>query len=124
MRILIVDDQEEMRELIRLSLQELDAEFLEAEDGATALSLFEQSRPAVVLLDVNIKGELNGFEVCQRIKQAPEGRGIKVVVISTRAQLDDLRQGSQAQADRYLTKPFSPAELHRLVTALLEKTPQ
>lgn len=118
-RILIVDDQPEIRELFLLTLKDLDAEFYEAADAEAALALLDSARPHLVVLDVNLRGDLDGFDVCQRIKESPRLKDICVVIVSTRAQTTDVARGAQVEADYYLTKPFSPAELHHLVSQAL-----
>lgn len=122
-RILIVDDQPEIRELILLSLKDLDAEFFEAADAEAALALVQSALPHLVLLDVNLRGPLDGFEVCRRIKASHGLEATCVVIVSTRAQTTDVAKGAQAEADYYLTKPFSPAELHHLVSQALLPSP-
>lgn len=115
--LLIVDDQPEIRELIRLTLGDLDVEILETDDGPAALQLVDEHAPGLVLLDVNLPGDLDGFEICRRLKQSTAGP--RVILITTRAQLEDRARGSEARADHYLTKPFSPGELKQLVSLLL-----
>lgn len=118
-RILIVDDQPELRELILLTLRDLDAEFFEAGDAETALALVQSAQPHLVVLDVNLRGAIDGFEICRRIKESPQLGNICVVIVSTRAQTTDVATGARVLADHYLTKPFSPADLHHLVSRAL-----
>ena len=110
-RILIVDDQGELRKLVRMTLEYANYELHEAENGARALELVGSVRPTLVVLDVMMPGGMDGLEVCEIIKARPETRNTKVLILSARGQLADLEAGRRAGADGYLVKPFSPLEL-------------
>jgi two-component system phosphate regulon response regulator PhoB len=68
-------------------------------------------KPDLMLLDVMMPGELDGLQVCQRIKSDPELKAIKVVLLTARGQQKDREAGTQVGADEYLIKPFSPLQL-------------
>lgn len=123
-RILIVDDQPDIRKLIRLTLQHLDdAEVFEAENGSEGWHMAQDIKPSVMLLDVMMPGELDGYQVCDKVKKHPElGRMTKVILLTARAQKEDLEQGSKAGCDAYLTKAFSPLKLLDLVDSMLGRT--
>lgn len=110
-KILIVDDHVDIRRLIRMTLEFESYEIFEAEDGATALLLAEAVRPDLVLLDVMMPGELDGLDVCRRLKRDPLMMNPRVIMLSARGQAQDCEAGSQAGADAYLVKPFSPLQL-------------
>ncbi|MBB5017252.1 DNA-binding response OmpR family regulator [Chitinivorax tropicus] len=110
-KILIVEDQDDIRKLIRMTLEFEDFEIHEAPEGATGLKMVESVRPDLVLLDVMMPGELDGFQVCQRIKYNPGWQHIKVIMLTARTQKMDRSVGEAMGADGYLTKPFSPLEL-------------
>jgi len=120
-RILIVDDQPDIRKLISLTLQHLDdAELFEASSGGEGLHLAQTLKPDLMLLDVMMPGELDGYQVCERVKKDPELAGrTKVILITARAQKEDLENGRKAAADAYLTKAFSPLKLLDLVDEML-----
>ena len=118
-KLLIVEDQTDIRNLIRATLEFEDFEIHEAEDGRSGLDKFVAVRPAVVLLDVMMPGELDGLQVCQRIKQSPQGRNTIVILLTARGQKADIEIGLKAGADAYLVKPFSPLELIETVEAKL-----
>ena len=118
-KLLIVEDQTDIRNLIRATLEFDDFEIHEAEDGRNGLEKFVAVRPAVVLLDVMMPGELDGLQVCQRIKQSPQGRNTIVILLTARGQKADVEIGLKAGADAYLVKPFSPLELIETVEAKL-----
>lgn len=110
-KILIVDDHADIRRLIRLTLEFERYDIVEAADGPSALALAASTRPDVVLLDVMMPGDVDGLEVCRRIKADVALGGAKVIMLSARGQARDREAGLQAGADAYLVKPFSPLQL-------------
>ena len=118
-KILIVEDQADIRELIRMTLEVDDYDIHEADHGALGLSMAQQLRPDLMLLDVMMPGELDGLQVCERIKSDPSLRRTKVVMLTARAQANDRDAGRDAGADQYLIKPFSPLQLIRTVDTVL-----
>jgi CheY-like chemotaxis protein len=114
-KVLIVDDNEDVRKLLRLTLDGERYHLLEAANGEQCLTLLAQEKPDIVLLDVMMPGEIDGLMVCSCIKQNPETAGTLVIMISARAQVADIEKGKKAGADFYLTKPFSPLELVGLI---------
>lgn len=118
-RILIVEDQADIRKLIRMTLEFGDFELHEASDGESGLNLARAVRPHVMLLDVMMPGLLDGYQVCRHIKQDPQLRGIQVIMLTARGQATDVAAGEDAGADAYLVKPFSPLELIDRVEAMV-----
>lgn len=118
-RILIVEDQADIRKLIRMTLEFGDFELHEAPDGESGLNLARAVRPHVMLLDVMMPGLLDGYQVCRHIKQDPELRQIQVIMLTARGQAADVAAGEKAGADAYLVKPFSPLELIDRVEAMV-----
>ncbi|MFO0388001.1 MAG: response regulator transcription factor [bacterium] len=118
-RLLIVEDQPDIRKLISMTLEFSDFEVHEAEDGSSGLQLVERIRPVIVLLDVMMPGELDGIQVCERIKKNPHTAHIKVVLLTARGQKTDLEVGKKAGCDAYLVKPFSPLQLIDTIEQLL-----
>ena len=110
-RILIVEDQADIRKLIRMTLEFESYEIHEASDGAFGLRMAQAIKPDLMLLDVMMPGELDGLQVCQRIKSDPAFKSIKIVLLTARGQQKDREAGEQAGADEYLIKPFSPLQL-------------
>ena len=92
-RILIVEDQPDIRKLIRMTLEFEDYEIHEAADGAFGLRMASAVGPDLVLLDVMMPGELDGLQVCQRIKSDPKLAGLKVVLLTARGQARDREAG-------------------------------
>lgn len=110
-RILIVDDNDDIRKLLRLTLDNADIELLEARSGMEALQIVQRVHPRLVLLDIMMAGEIDGLEVCRKIKADPMLFDTRVILVTSRAQQSDIRTGYQAGADMYLIKPFSPLQL-------------
>jgi len=111
-QILIVDDHADIRRLIRMTLEFEDYDIREAPDGETALRMTQEQQPDLVLLDVMMSGDVNGLEVCRRLRAGvPAGQGPRVVMLSARGHASDREAGLQAGADVYLVKPFSPLQL-------------
>ncbi len=119
-KILIVDDQSEVRELVEVTLRIGPYEILQASSGDEGLTITRSERPDLVLLDVMMPdSSVDGFEVCRQIKADPATRNITVVMITARGQEADLEIGRQAGADDYFTKPFSPLQLMNKVEEIL-----
>ncbi len=121
MKILIVDDDADLRGLIAYALRQAGYLVVEAADGAAALAAYEREAPALVILDVNLP-RLSGFEVCRKIRErSPAPGGTPVMMLTVRGAEEDVVQGLDLGADDYLTKPFSPRALLARVRALLRR---
>ena len=118
-RVLIVEDQADIRKLIRMTLEFEPYEIFEAPDGATGLRMASELQPEVMLLDVMMPGELDGLQVCRSVRADPHLRGMRVLLLSARGQARDREAGEQAGADEYLIKPFSPLQLVETIERLL-----
>lgn len=115
--ILVVDDQRELRFLIRLSLLSL-GRVETAATAAEALAQVEGDRPRLIVLDVSL-GPESGLELCRRLKSDPATSGIRILLLSAHGQDADVAAGLAAGADRYMLKPFSPKELMAAAADLL-----
>lgn len=109
-KILVVDDESSLRLLVVGTLQAYDYQVFKAENGYEALEIARSERPDLVLLDVAMP-EMDGFEVCRRLKADPVTKDVVVVMLTVLAQEADRKRGLEAGADAYLTKPFSPTVL-------------
>jgi len=118
MKILVVDDDLELLRLIAFALRQAGYLVLEAQDGPSALALFERERPDLVVLDVNLP-RLNGFEVLKKIRAA--SGTTPVMMLTVRTTEEDQVRGLDLGADDYLGKPFSPRTLLARVRALLRR---
>lgn len=119
-KILIVDDQPEVRELVDVTLRIGEYTIWQAANGDQALTVAHAKHPDLILLDVMMpNSSIDGFEVCRRLKSDPETQNIYVVMLTARGQDTDLEMGRQVGADDYFTKPFSPLQLMNKVEELL-----
>lgn len=114
-KLLIVDDQPELRKMLKLALGYGKYRLFEAADGDSALAIARAEKPDVVLLDVMMPGSLDGFAVCRAIKSDPELAKAFVIMLTARGQADDYSAGDTAGADAYMVKPFSPTRLVEVV---------
>lgn len=117
-KLLIVDDEDGVRALVRMTLDGGGYQILEACEGLQALELAREHRPELVLLDVMLP-DLSGMEVCRRIKDDLDLASTTVVMLTARTQTSDLGEAEEAGADGYFTKPFSPIALTRKVESIL-----
>ncbi len=112
-KILIVDDEPYIRALIGQSLEDLEDEgvtLLMADNGMDAVNIIKAERPAMVFLDVMMP-QMNGFEVCNIIKNELHMDDVYIVFLTAKGQEFDRRKGEQVGANVYLTKPFDPDDL-------------
>ena len=116
-RVLVVDDDEVIRRLIAVNLQLEGFEVETAVDGQECLDKVADIDPDVITLDVMMP-RLDGWETAVQLRRSPGTAHIKVVLITARAQEDDKTHGAQVGADAYLTKPFDPNEMIRVVREL------
>jgi CheY-like chemotaxis protein len=116
-RVLVVDDDAVIRQLIVVNLELEGFEVHTAEDGQDALDKIRDVDPAVVTLDIMMP-RLDGWETAARLRKDPDTAHVKVILLSARAQEADLRRGHGIGVDAYLTKPFDPDELVEAVRRL------
>ena len=119
--ILVVEDEKDIRELVRFHLEQEGWAVTEAETGEQALQRVASERPALVLLDVMLPGT-DGLEVCRRLRASPATATVPIVMLTARAAEVDRVLGLEMGADDYVTKPFSPRELVARVRAVLRRT--
>ncbi len=118
-RVLVVDDDDVIRQLICLNLELEGFEVYQAADGLDALAKVREVNPAVVTLDIMMP-KLDGWDAAARLRSDPATSHVRVVLLSARAQEADLKRGSRLGVDFYLTKPFDPDELVAVVRRLAE----
>ncbi len=117
-KILIVDDDLELRELLRYILQRNGYEVLEAESGPEMLAAVPRQRPDLVLLDVMMPG-VNGFAVCSALRANPVTQHLPIIMVTARADDQARRLGLSAGANDFITKPVRPADLVARIRSLL-----
>jgi two-component system phosphate regulon response regulator PhoB len=109
-KILIVDDQDDIRRMIKLTLGGQYLVF-EAADAREAQVIINRELPDAVVLDVMMPGDMDGYELCRRIKQNPRLANSLVILVTARGQAADKAAGMAVGADAYFVKPFSPLQL-------------
>jgi CheY-like chemotaxis protein len=115
--VLVVDDDEVIRQLIAVNLTLEGFDVVTAVDGKDCLEKVAEVDPDVITLDVMMP-RLDGWVTATQLRRNPDTAAIKVVLITARAQEDDRNRGRQIGVDAYLTKPFDPAEMIRVVREL------
>lgn len=118
-RVLVAEDDPDIRELVARRVAQLGHTVVEAVDGATALALALAERPDLVVLDWMMP-ERSGLEVCRAIRADSEIGRMRIVMLTAKAHEDDLARAFSAGADDYVIKPFRGADLQQRLTALLE----
>jgi CheY-like chemotaxis protein len=121
-RVLVVDDDEVIRQLIAVNLTLEGFDVATAVDGQDCLDKVQAINPDVITLDVMMP-RLDGWETAIQLRKSPETAHIKVVLITARAQEDDIARGASVGADAYLTKPFDPGEMIRVIRELAGAPP-
>lgn len=118
--ILIVEDDADIRELLRFNLVRDSFDVLEASDGVSGLALARERMPTLVLLDLMLPG-MDGLEVCRRLAATPETADIPVLMLTARGEEMDRVVGLSLGADDYVVKPFSVRELLLRIRAILRR---
>ncbi|MDT7042115.1 response regulator transcription factor [Candidatus Nitronereus thalassa] len=116
--ILIADDEEDLRALLLMTLEDPAYRLVEASDGESALQLIQTEHPDVVILDWMMPKK-NGIEVARAMQAHPQLSYIPIIMLTAKDQTDDQDQGQEAGVCAYLVKPFSPLQLLDLVQQLM-----
>ncbi len=116
-RILTVEDDERIRQAVKLALEDEGWDVDEADTGETALDRFRDRAADVVLIDIMLPG-MDGFEVCRSVRRVSD---VPIIMVTARNDTHDVVAGLEAGADDYLTKPFAPKELSARIRALLRR---
>jgi two-component system alkaline phosphatase synthesis response regulator PhoP len=118
--VLVVEDEADVAEMIRYNLSKEGYDVRLAANGTDALRQVKEAKPDVILLDIMVP-QLNGWEICRRLKQDRETAGIPLIMVSGRVEEGDKVLGFEMGADDYVTKPFSPRELLARVRAVTRR---
>ncbi|UCD84664.1 MAG: response regulator [Deltaproteobacteria bacterium] len=113
-KVLIVDDEEMIRDLVKVSIKDLGVDTYEAQDGVEALEKVKEVKPDLVVLDILMPNK-DGFRVCSEIKENPETSGIYILIITSRDTVLTQIALKRTGADDILFKPFDPKELKEKV---------
>lgn len=119
-KILLVEDDANLVELVAYNLDKEGFDVVRTEDGEEALVLAEEEKPDLIILDWMI-ANLSGIEVCRRLRRGPATANLPIVMLTARAEEADRIRGLEMGADDYVTKPFSPRELVARVRAVLRR---
>ncbi|PSF05164.1 phosphate regulon transcriptional regulatory protein PhoB [Marinobacter fuscus] len=119
-RVLIVDDESAIREMIAVALEMADFDYMEAEDALQAHSMIVDQRPDLILLDWMLPGT-SGVELARRLKKDATTADIPIIMLTAKGEEDNKIQGLEVGADDYITKPFSPRELVARLKAVLRR---
>jgi CheY-like chemotaxis protein len=118
-KILIADDNENIREALTYLLEDEGYSLSMAKDGAETLARVREVHPDILFLDIMMP-EINGYDVCRTIKNDPELRYIYVIMLTAKGQAAEQERGRVAGADEYIVKPFSPMEILAKIKNILK----
>lgn len=119
-KILIAEDEPDIRELVTFMLKFAGYEVVAASNGEDAVRTASRERPDLVLMDVRMP-RMTGYDACRMMKANPDLRNVPVVFLSAKGQESEIQSGLEAGAEEYLLKPFSPAELTNRVRGILAR---
>lgn len=120
-KILIVDDDPILRQVLQNSLEQQGYQVVSVNSGKSALVQFSQDVPDIIISDVSMP-EMDGFEFCRQLRSQPSGKLIPFIFLSAKNELNDRIQGHTIGADSYLSKPFEMKELLANIEALIERS--
>lgn len=120
-KILIVDDEVNIRELIKFNLEKSGYKVIEADEGQAAISKAKTEKPELIVLDLMLPG-IDGLEVCRLVKSSRETAAIPIIMLTAKSEEIDKVIGLELGADDYMTKPFSPRELLARIKAVLRRS--
>jgi two-component system, cell cycle response regulator DivK len=121
MRVLVIEDEEDLRDIARFTLEGAGFKVIDAVNGAEGVATAEAERPDLVLMDIQMP-LLDGYEATRRIKALPGMQRTPVVAVSSFAMKGDEEKARAAGCDAYVTKPYSPKQLLALVRQFLANT--
>lgn len=118
-KILIVEDQQDVQNLFKIALAKPGRMLLHALDATTGLRLARDENPDLVLLDIMLPGEMDGFGLLLALREDPQTSGAKIIIVSARTQDHDQEAALNAGADSYITKPFRLSYLKECIDQAL-----
>jgi DNA-binding response OmpR family regulator len=119
-KILVAEDERDIRELIGFALRFANFDVVLAENGKQAIEKVSLERPDLILMDVRMP-KMSGYEACRRLKKDPATSEIPIVFLSAKGQESEIEQGLDSGAMEYIVKPFGPAELAEQVKDILRR---
>jgi len=118
-KILIVDDQVEVRELVEVTLRVEDYQIFQAKSGEEAIEIAKAEKPELIIMDIMMPGGMDGLEATRILKNDPETKDCTIVMLTAKGQQADREAGLKAGASDYFSKPFSPLDLIKKVEEVL-----
>lgn len=118
-KILIVDDQEEIRRLVDITLRVENYQILQAESGEEAIEIVKAEKPDLIIMDIMMPGGIDGLEATRILKNDPETKECLIIMLTAKGQSYEMEEGLAAGADDYFAKPFSPLALLKKVAELI-----
>lgn len=120
-KILVAEDEKDIRELIAFTLRFSNFEVVLAANGVEAVEMARAEQPTLILMDVRMP-RMTGYDACRQLKEDPQTRDIPIVFLSAKGQEAEIQQGLASGATQYILKPFAPDDLIRQVKDILSKT--
>ncbi len=118
-KILIVDDQVQVRELVEVTLRVGNYRIFEANNGKQAIEVAKKEKPDLIIMDIMMPGKIDGLEATRILKNEKETKNTIIVMLTAKGQEADKQKGYEAGADDYFVKPFSPLDLIKKVEEVL-----
>ena len=120
-KVLVVDDEPHIFGIVQryMETEDQNVQVLQALDARTGLNLVTDQEPDIVVLDIMMPG-MNGLEMCETLRSTPETAHIPVIILSAKTSEDDIAAAYKAGANNYVTKPFSPIQLARLIKDMID----
>ncbi len=118
-KIFVVDDQEEVRELVEITLRAEDYEILQAENSKEAIEITYAEKPDLIIMDIMMPGDIDGLSAARTIKNDSKTKETKIIMLTAKGQTSDLDKGFEVEVDSYFTKPFSPLDFKKKVEEVL-----
>lgn len=119
-KILIVDDDQDVRNLVEKTLRRADREIFTAENGEDGVAQAKTIQPDLIMMDIMMPGAIDGMEATKRIKDDPLTKNCTIIMLTAKDGELDRQKGAEVGADDYFAKPFSPLELMRKADEVLE----
>ncbi len=118
MKILIVDDQADIRRLVAVTLSVENYEILQAENAEKAIEIGKAEKPDLIIMDVMMPGKIDGLEATRILKNDPDTKDCTILMLTGMGEQADRKKGFEAGADDYFSKPFSPLDLIKKVVGI------
>jgi two-component system alkaline phosphatase synthesis response regulator PhoP len=117
-KILIIDDEENIVLLAETNLEMCGYRVITAQDGKQGLEMAQKEKPDLIILDIRLP-EIDGWEVCRRLKNSTDTRNIPIVFLTAHAQENDINKGLSLGAEEFITKPFIPEDMAQRIKKIL-----